>query len=126
MAEIIKLRPDETNPALNKAKWVLLFVLFFVALFANYHFSAIVAAVRLLIWLAIAIILFGVFWWTHEGRRFLTFAKAARNEMRKVVWPTRQETVQSTIAVVVLVAILALILWAIDSIWLWLVTLITG
>jgi preprotein translocase subunit SecE len=126
MADVIKIKFESDNPTLNKIKWVALFVIFFAALFANYHFAVISTPIRLIAWLVIAIALFGLFCWTSQGKRFLNFAKAARNEMRKVVWPTRQETMQSTIAVIVLVGVLALILWVIDSLWLWLITLITG
>ncbi|MCD6046688.1 MAG: secE [Gammaproteobacteria bacterium] len=126
MADVIKVKFESDHPTLNKAKWVALFIVFFVALFVNYHFAAISTPIRLIAWLIIAVALFGIFCWTSQGKRFLNFAKAARNEMRKVVWPTRQETMQSTIAVIVLVGVLALILWVIDSLWLWLITLITG
>ncbi len=127
MAEVIKFKKEEEGSALNKFKWLLLFVVFFAALFANYQYAvAMSAPIRLLIWVVIALVLCGIFWWTNEGKKFFTFAKASRNEMRKVVWPTRQETIQSTIAVVALVCVLALILWVIDSFWLWLITLITG
>ena len=126
MAEIIKLKRDETSKSLNVLRWCLLFVLFSAALVGNYHYPQLVNSLRLLAWILFSIVLFGIFLSTTQGARFYKFAKAARNEMRKVVWPTRQETMQSTIAVVALVSILALVLWMFDSLWLWLVTLITG
>ncbi|MCP4232410.1 MAG: preprotein translocase subunit SecE, partial [Aestuariibacter sp.] len=52
---------------------------------------------------------------TDIGRRSLGFVKDARVEVRKVVWPTRQETLQTTLAVLVMVVIVAIMLWAIDS-----------
>ena|SRR3990167_8799468 len=125
MADVIKLKKDGGKPW-NAARWMLLFAVFFAALFANYFYPQLANSLRLLLWLVVTLALFGIFVSTTQGARFYNFAKAARNELRKVVWPTRQETVQSTIAVVALVAILALILWMFDSLWLWLVTLITG
>ena len=126
MAEIIKLKQQETGTALNKLKWFFLFALFVLALFANTHFANLNNALRLVAWLLLSVLLFAVFVWTTQGKAFLNFAKAARNELLKVVWPTRQETIQSSVAVVVLVAILALLLWLMDSLWFWLITLITG
>lgn len=126
MAEIKKLNPNEANPTLNKAIWALIFIVFAVALWANYHFAALSQSIRLIAWVVLGIGLIALFLLTTQGKRFATFAKAARNEMRKVVWPTRQETMQSTIAVAALVVILSLLLWAIDSFWMWLITLITG
>ena len=51
---------------------------------------------------------------TDVGRRGLGFVKDARVEVRKVVWPTRQETVQTTLAVLVMVILVAIMLWLID------------
>jgi len=51
---------------------------------------------------------------TNLGKRFLAFAREAHFEMRKVVWPTRQETVQTTLVIMVVVVIVGIILWVID------------
>ena len=51
---------------------------------------------------------------------------ASRNEVRKVVWPTRQETVQTTLMVVVAVIILGIFLWLIDMLLLNAVQILTG
>ena len=51
---------------------------------------------------------------TDIGQRSLGFARDARVEVRKVVWPTRQETLQTTIAVLIMVFIVAIMLWLID------------
>ena len=125
MAEIIKLKSEVDKP-LNMLKWTLVFILFCGALVGNYYYPQLANSLRLLSWIVLTVILFGIALSTTQGARFYKFAKAARNELRKVVWPTRQETIQSTIAVVALVSILALVLWMFDSLWLWLVTLITG
>ncbi|WP_438504165.1 preprotein translocase subunit SecE [Acinetobacter towneri] len=52
--------------------------------------------------------------------------KEARVEIRKVVWPTRQETMQTTLIVVAVVLVMALLLWGLDSLLGWLVSLIVG
>ncbi|MBP5143215.1 preprotein translocase subunit SecE, partial [Pseudomonas chlororaphis] len=52
--------------------------------------------------------------------------KEARTEIRKVVWPTRQETTQTTLIVVAVVLVMALLLWGLDSLLGWLVSLIVG
>jgi len=58
---------------------------------------------------------------TVKGRNVWAFVQDARTEVRKVVWPTRQETVQMTITVMVMVTVMALILWGFDSFLAWLV-----
>ena len=63
---------------------------------------------------------------TEKGSSFLTFAKDARTEVRKVVWPTRQEATQTTIIVLVATAFMSLVLWGLDLIIVQLVSFITG
>lgn len=56
----------------------------------------------------------GVFFTTEAGRETGDFLKSSRTELNKVVWPTRNETLQTTLVIFVLVLIVALLLWAID------------
>lgn len=53
---------------------------------------------------------------TERGRNLASFMQDARTEVRKMVWPTRGETIQTTIVVFVVVILLALFLWIIDRI----------
>jgi preprotein translocase subunit SecE len=57
----------------------------------------------------------GVALQTEKGAWVWNLAKEARVEVRKVVWPTPQETTQTTLIVVGVVILVALILWALDS-----------
>ncbi|VUD51266.1 Protein translocase subunit SecE [Thalassocella blandensis] len=52
---------------------------------------------------------------TAKGNAFWELLKASQVEIRKVVWPTSQETIQTTLVVVVVVIIAAVILWGLDS-----------
>jgi len=60
------------------------------------------------------------------GKRFFRFALDSRDEAKKVVWPTRKETIQMTGVVMAFVVVMALFLWAVDGILLWLVKLAMG
>jgi len=51
-----------------------------------------------------------------QGRRLWAFVQGARIEIRKVIWPTKQETTQTAIAVFVFTLIMALFFWGLDSI----------
>ena len=51
---------------------------------------------------------------TDKGRAFIALLQDARAEVRRVVWPTKQETAQTTGVVVLVVAIMALLLWLLD------------
>lgn len=63
---------------------------------------------------------------TAAGQQAWTYFGEARTEVRKVVWPTRKETVQTTLVVMVMVFIVALILWIFDSILTWVVKMLMG
>ncbi|MHB1354046.1 MAG: preprotein translocase subunit SecE [Thiobacillus sp.] len=60
------------------------------------------------------------------GKHFFRFALDSRDEARKVVWPTRKETIQMTGVVMAFVVVMALFLWAVDGVLLWLVKLAMG
>jgi preprotein translocase subunit SecE len=51
---------------------------------------------------------------TEKGRTLSGFIRESQVEVRKVVWPTRQETVQTTFVVIIVVIIIALFLWFLD------------
>ena len=57
-----------------------------------------------------------------KGKAFFLLFKEAKQEIRKVVWPTRQETLQTTAIVVVVVLVVGLMLWGLDSLLSWLVS----
>lgn len=67
-----------------------------------------------------------VMYFTAPGRQFVVFAGEARDEARKVVWPTRKETMQVTGVVILFVVVMALFLWAVDSILFWVVKTLMG
>ncbi len=68
----------------------------------------------------------GISMTTYKGKIAWSFLKEARVEVRKVVWPTRQETLQTTLIVVVMVIIVGLILWTMDQVILWVLGMLTG
>jgi preprotein translocase subunit SecE len=55
-----------------------------------------------------------VAWFTESGRTFYAFSREAAEEARKVVWPTRKETVQTTLVVFALVVVLGIFMWVTD------------
>ena len=61
-----------------------------------------------------------------QGKRLWAFIQGSRIEIRKVVWPTRQETTQTAIAVFVFTLVMALFFWALDSFLLWLTRTLVG
>ena len=84
-----------------------------------YYFENESQLLRVIGLLAVAAVAFFIITTTGIGRRSIGFAREARVEVRKVVWPTRQETTQTTIAVLIMVFIVAIMLWLIDMLLGW-------
>jgi preprotein translocase subunit SecE len=63
---------------------------------------------------------------TALGRSTWTFIGSTRNEVRKVVWPTRAETTQTALAVLFVVVLMGVVLWLLDMFLLWAIRLLTG
>ncbi|MND98495.1 preprotein translocase subunit SecE [compost metagenome] len=107
-------------------KWVVVVALVAVGVVGNQYFSAEPILYRVLALLALAAVAAVVALQTSKGQAFFVLAKEARAEIRKVVWPTRQETTQTTLIVVAVVVVMALLLWGLDTLLGWLVSLIVG
>ncbi len=67
-----------------------------------------------------------VVWTSVPGKQFFAFAQEAVVETKKVVWPTRKETVQTTGLVLVFVLVMAIFLWIVDALLVWGVKLLMG
>lgn len=114
------------NNSGDLAKWILSILLVCAGLFANYHYQQVAWPLRLAGWIILAMVVFALALTTARGKQFVVFAKDSRAELRKVDWPNRQETTQFTIGVVIMVIIMALALWLIDTALLWIVKWFTG
>jgi preprotein translocase subunit SecE len=91
-----------------------------------YHFEDQHAVIRVLGLLSVAGVALFVASQTAFGRTVLGFISGANSEVRRVVWPTRTETLQTTLVVILLVLLLGIFLWVLDMILLWAVQLLTG
>ena len=117
---------ENSKSSLDWVKWVITIVLLTVVIVGNYLYGEqihVVARIAILLVLAALALLSAAF--TEKGKTFVGFAKDSRLEVRKVVWPTRQETVQTTLIVLVVSTISGLILWGLDGIFVRVVSFIT-
>ena len=73
------------------------------------------AVAHVAIFIASLIVAAVIVWFTEPGRRTVAFAHESYNEVRRVVWPTRKETMQMTGIVFAFVAIMGLFLWILDK-----------
>ncbi len=96
-------------------------------LFAFYYFDpALNQLVRALILVAGIVAAIALGSRTELGRNVWDAITGSRQELRKVVWPTRQESVQTTLMIAVVVLIMSLLMWGLDSLLLFGVEQLTG
>ena len=118
---------DTQSSSFDSVKWIVTVLLLAAAVIGNHYYTEEVSV----LYRAVAVVvLVGLAGFTAEatakGKKFLSFAKESRTEVRKVVWPSRQEATQTTLIVVVATVIVALVLWGLDGILVRLVGFITG
>ncbi|MFY9347439.1 MAG: preprotein translocase subunit SecE [Orrella sp.] len=77
--------------------------------------NEIAAPVRVAIFIVSLIVAAGVAAISEPGKRFIGFAQESYYEVRKVIWPTRKETVQMTGIVFAFVAVMGIFLWLLDK-----------
>jgi len=106
--------------------WCLAIVVFVGSFAANYHWPAFPAYLKVALWLIVAIAILVLIGLTQKGLALFRFSKDARAELRKVHWPARQETLQTTLMVVVMVVVVGLFLWGVDALFIWAVNGLTG
>ncbi len=110
----------------DKLKLALAVIVFVAGVAVFYMFEDSALWMRVLGMVGFAAASLGVASQSVQGRAALMFAKEARIEVRKVVWPTRKETLQTTGIVLVMVVIVGIMLWILDMFLLWAVQLLTG
>lgn len=111
---------------LDWLKWLVAVALLLAGLIGNHYYSDVSMLLRTLGWLVLLAVAGFVASKTQKGEWAVGFFRDARMELRKVVWPTREETMQTTLLVVAMVIVLALILWGLDGILVWLIGWLTG
>lgn len=99
----------------DKLKFVLALLFVAAGVAGFYLLSEQVLVVRVLAVLAGVFAGAGLAWFTAPGRRFAVFGRETVVEAKKVVWPTRKETVQMTGIVFVFVVVMAFFLWLTDK-----------
>lgn len=114
------------HPKLDWVMWFIAILLLIAGLVANYYYNNQPWPIRLLAWLLLLSAIGGALFQTSQGRRVFQFARESKLELKKVFWPSRQETMQTTMFVGIMVIVLALVLWGVDSILMWLIGWLTG
>src|SRR5574343_841642 len=123
-AEVVR-----SGSPLDVVLWVVAVALLICATLVNQYLPAYWAPanniwVRIGAILACIVVALGLLYATHQGKGFIRLLKDARVELRRVTWPTKQETVTTSWQVVLVVVIASIVLWCFDYALGWLVRLI--
>jgi preprotein translocase subunit SecE len=111
---------------LDSAKLVLAIATLVAGIGAYYWFSGVPLAARILMVLAGAGLGAAFLFWSAQGQLLWQFIQGSRVELRKMVWATRQETLQTTLVVFVFVLLLGVFFWLVDMLLAWGTRYLTG
>ena len=115
----------EVTSNVDVLKYILSLVLISAGVVAFYQFSEYSQLYRVLGMVAIVIVALTIMLTTALGHHSWVFAQEARQEVRKIVWPTRQETMQTTL-IFAMVIIVGFIIWLLDTFLFWVITSLTA
>ena len=104
--------------------WAAVVITTVAAFFCTYSYNF-PGTIQAIIWIGWLVLTAFLIYFTSLGKQLLKFAEEAQLELLKIVWPTRQETVQTTTIVMVMVTLTGFILWGVDSVMMWMIAKIT-
>jgi len=122
----METKVEEQPTIVDTAKLALAIVVVLAGLVGYYYLASSSGLLRAVVVLATLAIGAVVALTSLQGRMLWKFVQGARVELNKVVWPTREETVQTTLVVLVVALIGGVFFWLLDLFLLWLTTRITG
>ncbi len=117
---------SKTGDALDTAKMVLAVSLLISGVAGFYYFSEKLLVYRVLGILGVSAMALVAVLSTAMGRNLQSFLQESRIEVRKMIWPTKQETMQATMIVVALVFLMGITLWLLDMFLFWGIGKLTG
>jgi preprotein translocase subunit SecE len=107
-------KADTEPTALDTVKLVLAGAIVVAGLAGYYYYAELPAVVRVVVVLVSLALAVWVGLQSAQGQTLSRFMQASRVELRKVVWPTREETIQTTIAVLIFTTVMAVFFWLLD------------
>ena len=116
----------EISLGLDTFKMIAAVAILVFSIFSFYYFTDLSVLIRVLAIIFSVVISLLIFFKTQRGLIFWDFLQGSRVEMRKVVWPTKQETIQTTLTVFMFVLVLGIFFWLLDFLLLYITTSITS
>jgi preprotein translocase subunit SecE len=112
-------RAESESSVIDTVKLIVAILVFLGGVGGFYYYSDELLLYRVLGLIAVGLAAVGIAMTTRSGREVWAFARESRQELRKVIWPTKQESLQTTAVVVVMVIVVGLFLWLLDTFFLW-------
>ena len=119
-------KAEQTGSPLDTGKLVVAAAILIGGISGYYYFADESVLLRAIGVLAAFIIALLVAFQSTQGQLLWKFIQGSRVELRKVVWPTRQEAVQTTVAVLVFALMMGVFFWLLDMFLLWVTQVLTG
>ncbi len=119
-------KTEVQETAFDTVKLVVAVGLLAVGVGAFYYYSDQSQLFRVLGLLAITAVAVGIVLTTQRGQSLWAFLQESRTEVRKMVWPNRTETVQTTLMVMVVVILVGIFLWLLDMLLAWIMRFVIG
>ena len=117
---------QEQSSLLDTLKLLGSVLILLVGIFSYYYLVQVSILFRVLMVLASVVVSLIIFFQTQRGKTLWEFFQGSRVEIKKVIWPTRQETFQTTLTVFVFVLIMGIFFWLLDFLLLFLTNTITS
>jgi len=120
----MKSSNENQSNAKDILSWLAVVLVTAGAFFCTYYYTF-SGPIQSIVWLAWFLLSLFFAYLTTTGKQVFLFAQESKTELLKVVWPTRQETIQTTTIVIVMVTLTGFILWGVDSLMMWAIAKIT-
>lgn len=116
----------DSEYAFDSVRWVIASIVIIASIYCYHHFEIIFVAYRLLALLPVVFFVGYLLFKTEQGSKFWLLIRDSSLEAKRVVWPTRQETTQTTLIVVAVIFVTGILLWLLDVVLNWLTSTVMG
>lgn len=110
----------------KKIKWFIVSCLIFLVILNNYYGKSTLSFFHIFINFLLCSIAIYIILTTHKGKALISFVREATSEFKKVIWPTYQETLYTTLMIVMMTVLISLILWGLDNILIYFISFCTN
>jgi preprotein translocase subunit SecE len=112
-------KTEEITSVADIVKWIVIPLMVVSGIVAFYYFAEVVLLYRVIALVAVIGISVAIALTTNKGRSVWAFVLESKQELKRVVWPTRDEAVRTTLLVFLMVFIVGLLLWLLDMVLFW-------